>query len=392
MGIAKKIKNIVTNPNSPMFIYCLLTALGVAAPIAFLTTYVTKIGMDSVQLSYITAIRPVAMIFGQYIWGVVADKSKTINRILAFLMAGVVLAAATFMLFRSFVGVFISTIIYYFSYSSVYPLMDTISMNMVATGKIRSYGDIRIMTSVGYVISVWFSGILSEKNPILIFVVMAGFTSMALISMKWIPKTPGLRKKGEKFNSFKFFINPIIFFPLFSYLILQFVYASFDALFPIYLSIDLGGGDGLYGLSMAIRVAGEFLVLPFLSKIQKLFPFKTAFAIFLCLSSVRFVICAFTVNVVVLTIAPLLSGIGNIGALTWIINYCGNLAPEKGKATVQTHMWMLYSVAQIFGSLTISVFSPEVGNPVYFLVCAGCMLFAAVIILVSKIDKKASKF
>ncbi len=392
MRILRRIKGVLTSPNMPMFLYCLVTALGVAAPMAFLTTYVTKIGMNTSQLSYITAIRPIAMIAGQYIWGIVADRSKTINRVLALLMCGVVVSAGVYMVMQTFWGVMIATIIYYFFYSAIYPLMDTISMNMVADGRIRSYGDIRVMTSLGYVISVWVSGILSEINPIFIFVVMGVCTALATLTMIWIPKTAGLRKKGEKFNSLKFFMNPLVLFPLLAYLILQFVYASFDAVFPIYLSIDLGGGDSLYGLSMAIRVAGEFLVLPFLNKIQKIMPFKVACAVFFSLSVCRFIISAFTVNTVVLTIASLLSGIGNIGNFTWIINYCGKLAPEKGKATVQSHMWMLYSVAQVFGSLSIRYFAPKAGSSVYFWACAACMAFAAVMALVSKIDKEASRF
>ncbi len=392
MRILRRIKSAVLSPNAPMFLYCLITALGVAAPMAFLTTYVTKIGMDTAQLSYITAIRPIAMILGQYIWGIVADRSKTINRVLALLMSGVVASAVIFMFMQTFWGVMIATVVYYFFYSAIYPLMDTISMNMVASGQIRSYGDIRVMTSLGYVISVWGSGVLSEINPVLIFVVMGVCTLLATITMIWIPKAAGQRKKGEKFNSFKFFINPLVLFPLLAYLILQLVYASFDAVFPIYLSIDLGGGDSLYGLSMAIRVSGEFFVLPFLNKIQKVLPFKVACAVFFMLSVSRFIISAFTTNVVVLSVVSLLTGIGNIGNFTWIINYCGKLAPEKGKATVQSHMWMLYSVAQVFGSLSIRYFAPTVGSSLYFWVCAACMAVAAAMALLSKVDKDASRF
>ena len=50
---------------------------------------------------------------------------------------------------------------YYFFYSAIYPLMDTISMDMVARGQLSSYGNVRIMTTLGYILSVS----LTERCP-----------------------------------------------------------------------------------------------------------------------------------------------------------------------------------------------------------------------------------
>ena len=390
--IGRTVKHAVTSPNFPMFVYCLVAALGVGAPMAFLTTYLAREGMSSEQISYIMAVRPIAQIAGQYIWGIIADKSKTINKILAMLMIGVAGSAVMFFLGSGFFMMLLSTAVYYFFYSSLYPLMDTICLDMVSKGQLRSYGDIRLMTSIGYIASVWFSGIVSEKMPASIFIVMFVFTAVATVTMIKIPRAAGLRKKGEKFNSLKFFIQPTVLVPLCSYLILQLVYASFDATFPIYLSIDLNGGDALYGLSMAIRVAGEFCVLPFLSKLTRKVPFKLAFGSFMLFSAIRFFICCLTHNVWILTLTPIISGIGNIGAFTWIINYCGNLAPAHGKATVQSHLWMTFSIVQIIGSLSIRFFTPTTESPVYFLVCALAMVGAALVMVFAKIEKEATRF
>lgn len=388
----KAVKHTLTSPNLPMFIYCLVAALGVGAPMAFLSTYLAREGMTSEQISYIMAVRPIAQIAGQYIWGIIADKSKTINKILAMLMIGVASSAVMFFFSSGFFMLLLSTAVYYFFYASLYPLMDTICLDMVAKGQLRSYGDIRLMTSIGYVISVWFSGIVSEKMPSSIFIVMAVFTTIATVTMIKIPRAAGQRKKGESFNSLKFFAQPTVIIPLVSYLILQLVYASFDATFPIYFSIDLNGGDGLYGLSMAIRVAGEFCVLPFLSKITRKVSFKLAFAVFMLLSAIRFFICCITQNVWLLTFTPIISGIGNIGAFTWIINYCGNLAPAHGKATVQSHLWMTFSIVQILGSLSIRYFAPTTESPVYFFVCGIAMVIAALVMVFAKIEKEATRF
>ncbi len=390
--LGKAVKHALTSPNAPMFIYCLVAALGVGAPMAFLSTYLAREGMSSEQISYIMAVRPIAQIIGQYIWGIIADKSKTINKILAMLMIGVAASAVMFFFSNGFAMLLLATAVYYFFYSSLYPLMDTICLDMVARGQLRSYGDIRLMTSIGYIISVWFSGIVSEKMPSSIFIVMAVFTTIATITMIKIPRAAGQRKKGEKFNSLSFFAQPIVLIPLLSYLILQLVYASFDATFPIYFSIDLNGGDGLYGLSMAIRVAGEFCVLPFLSKIQRKVSFKLAFGAFMFMSAIRFFICCITRNVWLLTFTPIISGIGNIGAFTWLINYCGNLAPAHGKATVQSHLWMTFSIVQILGSLSIRFFVPTVDSPLYFLVCALAMVAAGLVMVFAKVDKEAARF
>lgn len=194
----KAVKHALTSPNLPMFIYCLVAALGVGAPMAFLSTYLAREGMTSEQISYIMAVRPIAQIAGQYIWGIIADKSKTINKILAMLMIGVASSAVMFFFSSGFFMLLLSTAVYYFFYASLYPLMDTICLDMVAKGQLRSYGDIRLMTSIGYIISVWFSGIVSEKMPSSIFIVMAVFTTIATVTMIKIPRAAGQRKKRRE--------------------------------------------------------------------------------------------------------------------------------------------------------------------------------------------------
>ena len=103
-------------------------------------------------------------------------------------------------------------------------------------------------------------------------------------------------------------------------------------------------------------------------------------------------VCAFTDNTVVLLLASCIMGVSCIGALTWLVNYLGNLAPAHGKATVQSHTWLGFSIAQILGNYSIRFFTPTVGSPIYFYVTAAIMAFGAGLMLFAKIDKEASHF
>ena len=388
----KSISNIIKGPNAPMFVFMLVTALGSAAPFAFLATYLARVGMTQVQISTILALFPVAAIASQFLWGIIADKSKTINTVMSLQLGGIVLSAILMFISRGFLPMLISVLLYSFFYSALYPLIDTVCIDMVNKGQLANYGNIRVMTSLGYSFSVWFSGIASEAFPASIFIIMGGFTAIALLVSFKIPVTLGERKKGEKFNSLKFFAKREVFIPLITYLVLELVYSSINSSMPIYVSIDLGLGEGFYGLFMAIRVAGEFLVLPFTRRIQRLLSYRKAYIFFMLCSVVGIGVCAFTDNTVVLLLASCIMGVSCIGALTWLVNYLGNLAPAHGKATVQSHTWLGFSIAQILGNYSIRFFTPTVGSPIYFYVTAAIMAFGAGLMLFAKIDKEASHF
>lgn len=89
------------------------------------------------------------------------------------------------------------------------------------------------------------------------FIIVIGVGVFCILFLFQVEKTESKRVKGMKFNSAKFFMQKIVMVPLLTYLVLEFVYSSFDIVFPVYISINLGAGDGIYGYSMALRVSGR---------------------------------------------------------------------------------------------------------------------------------------
>ena len=78
------------------------------------------------------AFRPVAMIVGQFIWGRVADRSRSVNSVLMILMFGTVGSSVIFLFATNFYIMLTAIVGYYFFYSAISPLMDTISMDTVS--------------------------------------------------------------------------------------------------------------------------------------------------------------------------------------------------------------------------------------------------------------------
>lgn len=387
----KKVYGRYRNSVLPMFFYRFLTAFGLNAPMAFLPTFVTRMGMTAAELGVLMAFRPVAMIVGQFIWGRVADRSRSVNSVLMILMFGTVGSSVIFLFATNFYIMLTAIVGYYFFYSAISPLMDTISMDMVARGQLSSYGNIRIMTTLGYILSVALTGTLSGINPSFMFIIVIGVGVFCILFLFQVEKTESKRVKGMKFNSAKFFMQKIVMVPLLTYLVLEFVYSSFDIVFPVYISINLGAGDGIYGYSMALRVLGEFLVLPFINKITKRISFKTAIILFIMLSVLRFAITGLTTNIMALLFVSILSGIGNIGSFTWLMMYINELAPPEGKATVQSTMWMMFSIAQVGGNLITGLVMPDSSVGVgrwYFFACAGVMALSAVVYSLYKTDEQ----
>ena len=74
--------------------------------------------------------------------------------------------------------------------------------------------------------------------------------------------------------------------------------------------------------------------------------------------------------------------------------YIDQLAPPEGKATVQSTMWMTFSIAQVCGNLLTGIVMPDSTAGVgrwYFYAAAGVMMLAILVFTFYKEDSTVEK-
>ncbi|MBM7652264.1 MFS transporter [Neobacillus cucumis] len=156
------LKSNQTYTTSMFVSYYFLQYFGFGALYPFLTVYLTKQGLSGSQLGILISIPPVIMIFAQPFWGILADYTKKTKLILFFTILCSAIIGYVLHLIDHYVMLIVGIGLLSFFQSSMIPLTDSITVSYVQKVK-YDYGFFRLWGSVGFAVSVFIVGRISES-------------------------------------------------------------------------------------------------------------------------------------------------------------------------------------------------------------------------------------
>ena len=120
-----------------LFVYYFFMYVAMAPFTAFLSTYYNEIGLSASQIGILSGIGPIVVIFGQFVWGRMADRAKQKNTVLlvATLLTGITVYA--FSLNPSFLYLLMINIFYNFTNCSIIQLSDSIALEYASGHNLR---------------------------------------------------------------------------------------------------------------------------------------------------------------------------------------------------------------------------------------------------------------
>lgn len=133
----------------PALFLAYFAVLGLLVP--YLPKYLQTLGFSGQQMSYINALGPLCTLFATPFWGLIADRSGDLPRVLRWITLGAFLAFAPVLGFTSFLAVAILMGLYAVFATSISPLMDALA---VADAKRRGaeYARMRLFGSIGFTV------------------------------------------------------------------------------------------------------------------------------------------------------------------------------------------------------------------------------------------------
>lgn len=372
----------------PLASFYFISFMFIGIPQVFLPLYLNSAGMNSTQVGILLSLLPLASIFGQFSWGNLADKSKTKNNVLRITVILCAAIAPFFLLVKSFSGFFILSFILFFCQSSIIPLSDAITFESAHTYGIK-YSPIRMLGTLGYAIINLIAGIAASKSVGIIFWLYFALACLSLIPSIFTPKIAGHRKKGSKFNPLKLLAKPD-FIALFAFtMVINFTYGFHMSFFSIYFSKDLGAGTTLLGLIALVSTSLEY---PFFIKIESIvrhITFKQGLLIIGVFAFLRWVIYAFTDNIILIFIGSIFQGITLCGYYYFVSVYISKASPPEGKATSQMFNSILNNgIARVAGSIAGGYLLQMIAMRTLYLYCALLILISLIVFYFLKVKFK----
>ena len=203
----------------------------------------------------------------QFLWGYVADHSKTKNRVMLTTIAGVIIGMLLLILPNHTGYLTLLPCFFFFYFFNTVPgmLIDTITVENVGRLGIP-FGSVRVFASGGAASGALMLYLFSLKlvlSPITTFIIAAACALISILPASYLPPTKGHAygaKKSKDTASFKDILQNRRMVLLLFFLLLLFIGVQACNLFlGVYYATDVGmnAGLGQYGLFFAVCIGAE---------------------------------------------------------------------------------------------------------------------------------------
>ena len=292
-------------------------------------------GMTGAQIGILMGVGPLMSILGQYTWANMADKASSINKVLLCVIPVAALTLLPYFLFSGFPVYFVTIILYNFFVSAAMPLYDTMCLYYAAE-KHYAFGHMRMVGSVGYLLTMILSGILVAYYVGSIFVIQAVAFVLFLACLSRLPKIKMPKMHRAAFNPMVMLRKPSVAAITAVLIVVYFGYGLNSAFFATYFVTELGAPSYFISIGAVLSIAIEVTYFTFFDRLVERFKFKNLFFAAASLSAVRWLICCSTRDIGVLMLSFAFEGITSVGPVYLSIYYFKRVAPPEGKTSAQT--------------------------------------------------------
>jgi len=312
--------------------FCFFAAVGTMVP--YLNLYFESIGLDGRQIGVLSSMMPFLTPLSTPFWGAVADRWRLHRRLLSLALLGAVLWVLAMAQTRTFAGLLIVMVGYALFASPVTPLMDSITMSVLA-GHRERYGRQRLWGSLGFVLAAWGVGrVIQHTQRGMMFYAYVGLLGPALLLSLWLPirevelRTPlraGLNRLLRQ-RTWVIFLASLF--------LLCITIAGMNNFLSLYV-VALGGGEELVGMAWALGALTEIPVMFLAPNLVRRLGLRRVLALAYLLYAVRWVLYAIMPAPEWVLAINLMHGL-TFGALwTAGVSYADAMAPSGLKATAQ---------------------------------------------------------
>jgi PPP family 3-phenylpropionic acid transporter len=230
----------------------------------FMPVFLSSKGFGQAAIGAMMSVSPFVALVAQPVWGVIADRARSRNRVLKILLAGSGLVILLYLLCQSFAAFFAVTVVFLFFQMSVSPIQDAITLQHLEQTNGR-FGPIRVAGTIGYAALAAVGGLILERDLRLQFPITALLYLGALACVFGIPASRAQPSRAEPSRTARprmtalLADRELLLILAFATIIASTTFYYF-VFYPVYF-LELGGSRTLLGWSTLIATIPEIGVL-----------------------------------------------------------------------------------------------------------------------------------
>jgi PPP family 3-phenylpropionic acid transporter len=371
------------------FYFCFFGAMG--GYLYFLSLYYKQLGLDDRQIGLLAGIPPLITLIGAPLWGQLHDRLGGRRWLLPAACLATLPLVFLISQARGFVPLVSLTLVYAFLATPIAPLGDHMTLTLLGDQRQR-YGEQRIWGAVGFGLSAWATGALSERYDLswIVVVYMGGMAHCALtafrlggVSAAPAPAEPrsaglGILARQRVWQLF-----------LLSMLLAGASISAFNSFYPLFLQ-SLGAGETLFGFSIAIATLSELPIFFFSARLLRRWGAGGVLILALSIYILRWLFYSVAWTPELALAGQMLHGL-SFSAL-WVagVSYAQQQSPPGLGATAQgVFNGILYGVSAI-GSVVGGLIYADAGPAALFQTAALATGLALLVFLGARRSERAS--
>jgi len=361
--------------------FCYYLAQGAFYP--FLNLYYERIGLNGLQIGLLASIPALMRPFAGPLWGGLADRLGIHRHLLTLALVGTLVAGFSYSFTSLFTLLFLISLIYAFSGSSIAPLMDSAALE-VASSQARSYGQLRVWGTLGWIVSTWTVGWLMQDELGRFFYAFAAFMALAIVVSLFQPPRRHLWRRPLREGLRQILDQRLTVLFLASVFLLSVTIAARQQFFSIYMA-TIGSSEGLIGFAWAVSAMSEVPMMLLSGTLIR----KMGIRGFLVMGFLVYALQWALLSVISvpqwIVVAQLLWGISFTAFMVGGVTYIDRLAPAGLGATAQAiFSSTTLGLGAFAGALLGGFLYDQIGLARMFLMNSGLALIACFVFLLSR--------
>lgn len=343
-----------------------------ALVVSFLPLYFLDLGFNASQIGFLYSIGPIISIFANIIMGFLSDKKQTIVKIVRILYAIQFIAIGLLHQFDTFSIVCLVMTLFYFCYTTITPLNDSLIMLSSRSTK-KPYALIRLFGSSGFALSAYLFGVIlkqigtSHTVNLMLITLFISFIFTFVLKDYHEQKNASINVK-ELWTLLK--QRHVVLFFLFLFLI-----STSHRMYEGFLAITLrglGASDSLIGLAWLVSATSEIPILFLLGKYGHKFKELPLIIFASIMYALRMYFISVIENPTLVIFTQLMHSVTFGIYFSTVIRYLQFLLPDKYRSSGQaiyTIVWMGFS-GTISGLVGGNVYA-QFGHVMFYQLATG---------------------
>ena len=308
-------------------------AIGCTYP--FLNLYYQRMGLTGLQIGILSAISALVMPLASPLWGILGDSCNLHRALLSVAVGGTIIPVLILSASSTMHWLVPATFIFAFFFGPIGPLVDSTALEVAELSQ-RSYGELRVWGTVGFVISAWALGRIVESTNLK--VLFYGYVLLTLGSLVLSLCLPPRREqwRGTAIRGLGIFLTDRVFLLfLASVFLLSVAAMAVDNFFALYLDA-IGVAEGLMGLIWALAALSEVPVMFFSEAFLRRFTTRQFLAISFAVYALQWFLYSQITSPIMILLLQLLHGLSYGAFVVAGVLYTNERAPEGLSATAQS--------------------------------------------------------